>query len=92
MPTLAFETDSDTEQLLRVFPATLSEKDLRRFSASEARQRGYGGTTYVAKMLGCSQKTIERGIAELNLIAGSEEAADSEANRIRREGAMRKKN
>lgn len=91
MATLAFETDSDTEQLLRVFAATLSEKDLRRFAAIEARQRGYGGITFIAKVLGCSEKTIERGIAELNLIAESDDATDPAANRIRREGAGRKK-
>jgi len=91
MATLAFETDSETEQLLQVFAATLSEKDLRRFAAIEALQRGYGGITYVAKVLGCSDKTIERGIAELNLIVDSDEAVDPAAGRVRREGAGRKK-
>jgi hypothetical protein len=91
MATLAFETDSDTEQLLQVFAATLSEKDLRRFAAIEARQRGYGGITYVAKVLGCSEKTIERGIAELKLISESDEGLDPASGRVRREGAGRKK-
>lgn len=91
MATLAFETDSATEHLLQSFAATLSEKDLRRFAAVEAQQRGYGGITYVARMLGCSQKTIERGIAELTLIAESDDAADPAAGRVRREGAGRKK-
>lgn len=91
MATLAFETNSETEQLLQVFAATLSEKDLRRFAAIEALQRGYGGITYVAKVLGCSDKTIERGIAELNLIVDSDESVDPAAGRVRREGAGRKK-
>jgi len=91
MATLAFETDSATEQLLQVFASTLSEKELRRFAAVEARQRGYGGITYVASVLGCSEKTIERGIAELKLIAESDEAVDPAAGRVRREGAGRKK-
>lgn len=91
MAALLFETDSATEQLLQVFAATLSEKELRRFAAVEARQRGYGGITYVARVLGCSEKTIERGIAELKLIAESGEGADPAAGRVRREGAGRKK-
>jgi len=42
MATLAFETDSATEQLLQVFASTLSEKELRRFAADEARFRFCG--------------------------------------------------
>ena len=76
MATPAFEANSDTEQSLQLFAATLSENDLWRFPATEARQRGFGGITYVAKVLGCSAKTIERGIADLNLIAESDQAVD----------------
>ena len=74
------------EQFLRDFAATLSEKDRRRFAAIEAKQRGHGGIRYVARVIGCSEKTIERGLAELDDLAN-----DPAAGRIRRPGAGRKK-
>ncbi len=68
------------------FAATLNEKDRRRFAALEASERGHGGITYIAGVLGCSTKTIERGIAELDSLED-----DPVAGRVRREGAGRKK-
>lgn len=89
MATLLFETDAVTEQRLLEFAQTLSEKDRRRFAAIEAMQRGYGGITYIAGVLGCSTKTIERGIAELEQLY--ESGNDPVAGRVRRPGAGRKK-
>ena len=86
MATLLFETDALTEQRLQEFAKTLSEKDRRRFAAIEATQRGYGGMTYIAKLLGCSAKTVERGVAELEQLSD-----DPAAGRVRRLGAGRKK-
>jgi hypothetical protein len=74
------------EQSLREFAATLSEKDRRRFAAVEAKQRGHGGIRYIARVIRCSEKTIERGLAELDQLAD-----DPAAGRIRRPGAGRKK-
>lgn len=74
------------EKSLRDFAASLSEKDRRRFAAVEALQRGHGGIRYIAKVIGCSEKTIERGLAELDQLAD-----DPVAGRIRRPGAGRKK-
>ena len=87
MATLLFETDALTEQRLQEFAKTLSEKDRRRFAAIEATQRGYGGMTYIAKLLGCSAKTVERGVAELEQLSD-----DPAAGRVRRPGAGRKTN
>ncbi len=78
--------DAVTEKRMRDFARTLSEKDRRRFAAIEAVQRGYGGVVYVAGMLGCSTKTIERGIKELDQLQD-----DPAAGRVRRPGAGRKK-
>ena len=78
--------DTATEQNMRDFFATLSEKDQRRFAAIEARQLGYGGVKYVAEVLNCSRRTIERGLAELDDLAN-----DPAAGRVRRPGAGRKK-
>ena len=75
------------EERMRDFAATLNEKDRRRFAALEASERGHGGITYIASVLGCSTKTIERGIAELDSLQD-----DPAAGRVRREGAGRKKN
>ena len=78
--------DASTEQDMRNVFATLSEKDRRRFAAIEARQLGHGGIKYIAEILGCSRRTIERGIKEL-----AELPNDPAAGRIRRPGAGRKK-
>jgi len=80
------ESDPTTEKRMRDFAQTLSEKDSRRFAAIEAAQRGYGGITYVADVLGCSTKTIERGLKELDHLQD-----DPAAGRVRRPGAGRKK-
>ena len=80
------ETDPAIEQRLRDFAQTLSEKDRRRFAAIEASQRGYGGIVYIASVLGCSTKTIERGLKELEQLPN-----DPAVGRVRRPGAGRKK-
>ncbi len=78
--------DEATEQDMRNFFATLSEKDQRRYAAVQARQLGFGGMEYVATVLGCSTRTISRGMAEL-----AELPNDPAAGRVRRPGAGRKK-
>jgi len=68
------------------FYGTLSEKDRRRYAAIEAQRLGRGGIRYISRLLGCSTRTIERGIAELDQIAD-----DPAKGRTRRPGAGRKK-
>ncbi len=86
MATQVVGNDAATEKRMRDFAQTLSEKDSRRFAAIEAVQRGYGGIVYIAGVLGCSTKTIERGIKELDQLQD-----DPAAGRVRRPGAGRKK-
>jgi hypothetical protein len=74
------------EDLMRAWERTLSEKDRRRFAALEAVRLGHGGIEYVAEVLGCSTRTIERGIEELDQLPG-----DPAAGRVRRPGGGRKK-
>ena len=57
--------ESSLEAQMRKFYATLSEKDKRRYAAVEAMKLGHGGIGYIAKLLGCSIKTISRGIKEV---------------------------
>jgi len=78
--------DGATEQQMRNFFETLSEKDQRRYAAVLARQLGHGGMQYVSKLLGCSTRTISRGMTELDQLPH-----DPAAGRIRRPGAGRKK-
>jgi hypothetical protein len=74
------------EEQMRALWQTLSEKDRRRFAAFQAVQRGYGGREYVAEVLGCSTRTIERGMAEFDQLPD-----DPAAGRVRRPGVGRKK-
>ena len=74
------------EEQMRAFERTLSEKDQRRFAALEARRLGHGGIEYGAEVLGCSTRTIERGIDELDQLPD-----DPAAGRVRRPGGGRKK-
>jgi hypothetical protein len=74
------------EEQMRAFEQTLSEKDRRRFAALEATRLGHGGIEYVAEVLGCSTRTIERGIDELARLPD-----DPAAGRVRRPGGGRKK-
>ena len=69
------------------FYATLSEKERRRYAALEARRVGHGGITYIAGLLGCSKRTIARGLQELKHLPN-----DPAGHRDRRVGGGRKKN
>ena len=84
--TVTNRLDAENEKRMREFAATLSEKDRRRFAAFEAKQQGYGGIEYVASIIGCSRRTIERGVEELDHLD-----QDPAAGRVRRPGAGRKK-
>ncbi len=78
--------DETTKVRMQSFFSTLSEKDRRRYAAMEAQLLGHGGITLVAGILGCSTKTISRGIEELDRLD-----KDPAAGRVRRPGAGRKK-
>ena len=87
---MAFATtewfDETTKARMQSFFGTLSEKDRRRYAAMEAHRLGHGGIKYVAGILGCSTKTIRRGMDELDILDD-----DPAAGRVRRPGAGRKK-
>ncbi|MEW5837172.1 MAG: hypothetical protein AB1832_19100 [Pseudomonadota bacterium] len=76
----------DVEERMRAFFETLSEKDRRRYAAVEARRLPHGGIEYLAEVFGCSRRTIERGLAELDQLPD-----DPAAGRVRRPGGGRKK-
>src|SRR5215510_12785239 len=78
--------DTSIEKNVRDFYHTLSEKDRRRFAAVQTRQLGYGSVRYIAAVVGCSRRTIERGLVELDALPH-----DPAAGQVRRPGAGRKK-
>ena len=78
--------EPQVEAWMRAFSQTLSEKDQRRFAALEAARLGHGGVEYIAEVLGCSVRTIERGAHELDQLPN-----DPAAGRVRRPGGGRKK-
>ncbi len=80
------EYEPHIENQVRAFCQTLSEKDRRRFAALEAARLGRGGIEYVAGVLGCSTRTVERGIEEFEQLPN-----DPAAGRVRRPGGGRKK-
>jgi len=75
---------TNIEVQMKAFYHSLSEKDRRRYAAIEAEKLGHGGLTYIARVLGCTRRTIAQGVAELS---------DAEAlrqTRIRATGGGRK--
>lgn len=62
-------------QMMKFF-RSLNERDRRRYAAVEAAKLGHGGIQYISRLLGCDQKTIDRGIAELE--SEAELAIDSQ--------------
>ncbi|WRH68171.1 MAG: hypothetical protein RSE13_07985 [Planktothrix sp. GU0601_MAG3] len=53
------------QEEMKKFYNSLSEKDKRRYAAIEAQKLGWGGISYIIKLLGCTRNTIVRGIKEL---------------------------
>ena len=53
------------EQAMRRTFSSLNERQRRLYAAAEALKLGHGGITYVAKLLDCHRKTVQRGLEEL---------------------------
>ena len=74
------------EEEIRKFYNRLDEKNQRLFAAIEAIKIGHGGISYIAKIVGCTRKTVARGIREL-LASTVDDQLD---NRVRQVGGGRK--
>ena len=61
-----FPYDKETEDYMLLFFDDLNEKHRRRYLAVEAKKLGYGGIKYLSELFGVSEKTIGRGIEEIN--------------------------
>ena len=53
------------EDAMRLTFSTLNERQRRLFAASESVKLGHGGIVYIAQLLGCHRRTVERGLNEL---------------------------
>ena len=52
------------EKLMKVFYASLNEKDKRHYAALEAEKLCYGGISYIAELFGCVGATVQEGLEE----------------------------
>ena len=75
----------EVEEQIRNLYQSLSEKDRRRYAAVEAKKLGYGGISYVCRLLGCHESSVNRGLKEL------ESPLTPDEKQIREEGGGRKK-
>ena len=66
------------EQNMKKFYETLSEKDKRRYAGVEAMKFGRGGVAYITRILGCSRKTVLKGLQELNELCPTEQVKKNE--------------
>jgi hypothetical protein len=53
------------EQAMQFTFAALNERQRRIYAATEALKLGHGGIGYIAELLGCHRRTVERGLNEL---------------------------
>jgi hypothetical protein len=78
------------EKAMRAYFHSLDEDHRRRYGAIEALKIGYGGISYISRLLGISRQTIYVGIHELEVMSEGdpEQAArpSGSPERIRREG------
>jgi hypothetical protein len=72
---------------MRLHYCQLREKDRRRYAAVEALKLGYGGISYISRLLSVDRKTILEGKKELRVLTMAEQMK----GRQRRAGGGRKK-
>lgn len=53
------------KKAMQLYCSSLPEKDRRHYAAVEAIKLGYGGTTYISKLLDISRRTVIGGVKEL---------------------------
>lgn len=55
----------EVEDFMLTYFKNLNEKNRRHYAAVEAKKLGHGGISYISKLFGISDRTINRGIEEL---------------------------
>ncbi len=71
------EYSRPVEEAMRYTFSTLNERQRRLFAASEALKLGYGGIAYIAQLLDCHRRTIERGLRGPGSKRGNKSPIDS---------------
>ena len=66
---------SEIEVAMQRFYNSLNEKDRRRYAGIEALKLGLGGRNYIARVLGCSRRTVTKGAKEVSGLSGKETEA-----------------
>jgi len=56
---------NEVKESMRKFYNALPEKERRLYAAIESIKFGYGGKKYICDILGCTEKTLNRGLEEL---------------------------
>ncbi len=85
----------EAEAVITGFYESLNERDRRRYAGIEAFKLGHGGQNYIAKILGCSKKTVCKGAAEvtglpMRTVQESIGKTPAEFSKIRKSGGGRK--
>ncbi len=75
----------EVEATMKKFYHSLNEKDRRRYAGIEALKLGWGGRQDIARILGCSRRTVSKGAQEVSGLTSQEVSA-----RIRKPGGGRK--
>jgi hypothetical protein len=75
----------ENEEQMRNFYNSLNEKSRRHYVALEANKLGFGGISYICRLLNCSEHTVKRGVEELS------KPLPSSKDRIRLAGGGRKR-
>jgi transposase len=75
----------EVKAAMKEFYNSLNEKDCRRYAGIEALKLGRGGRSYIARILGCSRRTVSKGAKEVSGLSGKEVY-----ERIRKPGGGRK--
>lgn len=57
--------DQTTEQMMLRYYGSLPERSRRHYAAQEVSKLGYGGKSYISRLLKISPKTIRKGESEL---------------------------
>ena len=82
----------ETEETMRNFYNTLNEKDRPRYAGIEALKLGHGGLKYIARVLGCSRRTVKTGAREVSRLYSREvQERIQELKRIRKSGGGRRR-
>jgi len=85
---MLLEYNEEVKTLMRLHYRSLREKERRQYAAVEAIKLGYGGVTYISRLLSVDRKTIVEGKKELQALTAIPTAP---TERQRRPGGGRKK-